>query len=451
MGMNDREIEGVVHSLRALVGEPVTGAWQPGRDRVLVGIGADHLLLVPRGPWARLHRVRERPRNPLRPYSFQGALRAHLRGALRSVDRIGRDRVVELRFDGDVRLHLRLTGRSGGLWLLRGDAILAAYDGPAPTTLPALPERPPRDDPPRFAPVGDETWDEAAARWFGAAERRHLLEERRTRIARAVDRALASALRLRENLELDLAKAERAPAVRHEADLLAANLHTVRRGVARIALPALDGSGEVVWIELDPALSPAANMERLYTRARRLDRVGDRVLERMEETEARIRALRDAAARVPGADPNALAAIERLLPPEPRRAGAPDARLPWSTWTGPHGEQVLVGRNEAGNRRLTFQRARGDDFWMHVRGRPGSHVVIPASRDRPPPLDLLLAAAQIALVAAKVPAGAAADVQYTRVRDVRSIPGEVGRVRLTNEKVLYVTRDPSALVGWVHD
>lgn len=451
MGMNDREIERVVQSLGALVGEPVTGAWQPGRDRVLVGVGADRLLLVPRGPWARLHRVRQRPRNPPRPFSFQGALRAHLHGALRGVEKIGHDRVVELRFDGDVRLHLRLTGRSGGLWLLRGDEILAAYDGPAPSALPALPERPPRDDPPRFEPTGDEAWDEAAARWFGAAERRHLVDERRSRVARAVDRALGSALRLRENLDRDLEKAEQAPTLRQQADLLAANLHAVARGVDQVALTALDGSGDVVWVELDPAISPAANMERLYARARRLDRVGEHVLERMEETEARIRALRDAAARVPSADDAALTAIERLLPPEPRRAGAPDARAPWTTWTGPGGEQVLVGRNEAGNRRLTFQRARGDDFWMHVRGRPGSHVVIPAPRDRPPPLDLLLAAAQITLIAAKVPVGTAVDVQYTRVRDVRSIPGEVGRVRLASEKVLHVAREPGALVGWVHD
>jgi hypothetical protein len=39
-------------------------------------------------------------------------------------------------------------------------------------------------------------------------------------------------------------------------------------------------------------------------------------------------------------------------------------------------------------------------------------------------------------------------VQYTRVKDVRPVPGEVALVRVANEKVLHVTRDPAALVGW---
>lgn len=451
MGMNDREIALVVESLRELVGESVTGAWQPRRDRVVLGIGSHRLMLVPRGPWARLHRVHQRPGNPPRPFSFQGALRAHLHGRLQSIEKLANDRVVELRFDSDVRVHLRLTGRSGGLWLLRGDEILAAYDGPAPASLPDLPSRPPRDDPPRFRPIWEESWDDAARRWFEATERRQLLEEKRSRVARGLERALQRSLRLRENLDQDLEKAEMAPTMRHQAHLLAANLHRIPKGADQISLPDLDGSGESVWIELDPSLTPAANMERLYARARRLDRVGEHVLERMEEIDARILMLRDAISRVPEADADTLQEFERLLPPEPRRATAPERRLPWATWTGPGGERVLVGRNEAGNRRLTFQYARGDDFWMHVRGRPGSHVVIPAGRDRPPPLPLLLAAAQIALVAARIPPGASADVQYTRARNVRSIPGEVGKVRLASEKVLHVTRDPAALVGWTHD
>src|SRR5690606_39925729 len=116
------------------------------------------------------------------------------------------------------------------------DEILAAYDGPAPAALPDLPARPPRDEPPRFEPIDDEPWDAAAARWFGAAEQRHLVEEARLRVARALDRALDRAVRLRENLDRDLEKAEQAPAMRHQADLLAANLHAVPRGADQVAL-----------------------------------------------------------------------------------------------------------------------------------------------------------------------------------------------------------------------
>lgn len=451
MAINDRELTHVVSDLQRLVGEPVTGAWQPRRDRVLIGLGDAHLLLVPRGPWARLHTVRQRPANPKRPFSFQGALRAHLRGRLLEIQKVPNDRVVCLRFDGDLRLELRLTGRSGGLWLLQGDTVLAAYDGPAPARLPELSPRPPRDDAPRFTPTGDDSWDEAARRWFTQAERSSRLTDLRARVARGLKRAHARALRLRENLEQDLERAAQAPSIRRQADTLAAHLHRVPRGRDQVSLPDLEDPGQAVWISLDPARSPAENMEQLYAKARRLDRVGDRVIERLDELETRIAQLRQAEAQVELADEEELLELEKLCPPDGRRPETSDPTRPWAVWTGPHGERVLVGRNAVGNRRLTFQHAKGDDFWLHVRSRPGAHVVVPARRDRPPPLELLLAAAQIALIQAKIPAGARADVQYTRIRHVRPIPGEVARVRVDNEKVLHVVRDPSALVGWTHD
>ena len=87
---------------------------------------------------------------------------------------------------------------------------------------------------------------------------------------------------------------------------------------------------------------------------------------------------------------------------------------------------------------------------MHVRGRPGAHLVIPVDRGASPPLEVLLAAAQIALIQAGVAEGAKAEVQYTRIKHVRSIPGDAGgRVALHEEKVLHVTRERAALADWV--
>jgi predicted ribosome quality control (RQC) complex YloA/Tae2 family protein len=211
-------------------------------------------------------------------------------------------------------------------------------------------------------------------------------------------------------------------------------------------------SGEEVDIELDPALPASAAMERLYKQARRLDRVATQVRDRVAEVDRQVRSRREQLERIVDLTETELRAIAQRFPPERRSATTGPSARPYVEWTGPAGERVLVGRNAAANRRLTFQVARGTDWWMHVRDRPGAHLVLPmGARDRTPPLELLLAAAQIALTHAKLPAGTAAEVQYTRVRDVRAVPGEVGRVTVANEKVLRVVRDPAALVGWSTD
>jgi len=449
MGMNDAELERVVNDLQRWVGAPMTGAWQHRRDRVILGLGPGLLLLVPRGPFARVHTVARRTRNPRNPFSFQGACRAHLRSPLRSIVKHPHDRVVDFDF-GEHQLHLRLTGRSGGLWILRGDEIVAAYDGPAPSRLPPLPPRPeaPTSGEPRFEPQGGEDWDRAASRWFTARESAHRRQERRRLIGRRLRTRLKREGRLLQGLHGDLDKAERAPEARRRADAVAAVLHTVRKGVEEVQAPDLEDPDQVLTVRLDPRRSPGENLERLYGRARRLDRMGDRVLEHMERVESRIAALEAALEVVDQADDATLDEIEELAPPERRgRPTSPDD--PWYTWIGPHGQQVLVGRNAKANRRLTFQRARGHDIWMHLRGRPGAHVLIPLAKGQSANLELLLAAAQIVLVHAKLGEGAKADVQYTPARNIRSIKGAPdGNVMVLDERVLHVTRDPSALVGW---
>ncbi len=449
MGMNEAELERVVGDLQELVGEPMTGAWQHRRDRIVLRLGPALLLFVPRGPFARVHTIGQKSRNPANPFSFQGACRAHLRTPLRGVTKQPHDRVVDFDF-GEHRLHLRLTGRSGGLWILRGEEIVAAYDGPAPTALPPLPPPPdaPRHSEPRFEPAAGESWDRAAARFFNRKEAEHRRQERRRLLGRRLRTRLQREGRLLQALGEDLEKAEGAPEARRRADAVAAVMHTLSRGQSQVVADDLEEPGKTHTISLDPRRSPGENLERLYGRARRLERMGDRVLEHMEQVEQRIGAIEAALAVVDDADDATLGRLEELAPPE--RRGRPISHDdPWHTWLGPHDQRVLVGRNAKGNRRLTFQRARGDDVWMHVRSRPGAHVLVPLAKGRTADLDLLLAAAQITLLHAGVAVGVKADVQYTKARNIRSIKGaDDGKVMVLDERVLHVERDPGALVGW---
>lgn len=452
MALNDTELEAVVESLRYLVGAPIAGVWQPRRDRVIVGVGANFLLLVPRGPYARLHTLAHRPRNPGNPFSFQGACRALLKGRLEAISKSPDDREVSLKF-GEHELLLRLSGRSGGLWIRRGERVLAAYDGPAPASLPPLPPKAlgvaPRK--PRFAPAADESWEIAAARWFGTREREARLHERRTVLRRRLRTALARDRRLLTALRRDLDKADGAERLRQQADGLAAVLHTVQRGTTTVDVTSLE-DGTTRWcLRLDPTRSPGENLSRLYKRVGRLERAGDRIIEHIDRVEARIRVVDAAVAVVPEADAALLKQLEALAPATGQRRQA-QKEQPWHVWSGPHGATVLVGKNARGNRRLTFQKARGDDYWFHIRGVPGAHVLLPQKRGKTPDLNTLLAVAQICLAHAKIPEGSSADVQYTKARHVSSIKGAAdGRVQVHAEKVLRVTRDPTVLVGWNRD
>lgn len=89
------------------------------------------------------------------------------------------------------------------------------------------------------------------------------------------------------------------------------------------------------------------------------------------------------------------------------------------------GFEVLVGKGDAENDALTFGEAEPRDFWMHVAGCPGSHVVVKNPDDlHELPRGVLEAAAALAAWHSKARgARGKVEVHVCRVADVRKPRG----------------------------
>ncbi len=106
----------------------------------------------------------------------------------------------------------------------------------------------------------------------------------------------------------------------------------------------------------------------------------------------------------------------------------------------PDGMEILVGRSASDNDVLTFKIAAQKDFWMHVAGESGSHVVVrnPDGLDALPRETLRYAAALAAGYSKAKNAGKVA-VHVARVKDVRKPKGlPSGKVTLSRYKSVKV-------------
>lgn len=105
------------------------------------------------------------------------------------------------------------------------------------------------------------------------------------------------------------------------------------------------------------------------------------------------------------------------------------------------GFEVLIGKGDADNDALTFGIAEPRDFWMHVAGPPGSHVVVrnpDALHALPRPV--LIRAAELAAWHSKARAAKGkVEVHVCRVADVSKPrgfdPGQVLLRRFGSVKV----------------
>lgn len=93
-------------------------------------------------------------------------------------------------------------------------------------------------------------------------------------------------------------------------------------------------------------------------------------------------------------------------------------------FTSPDGMTVLVGRTARDNDELTFRIASQRDFWLHVAGSPGSHVIVrnPEGLEALP-RDTLRYAAALAARHSKMSGARHVSVHVALVKDVSKPKG----------------------------
>ena len=102
------------------------------------------------------------------------------------------------------------------------------------------------------------------------------------------------------------------------------------------------------------------------------------------------------------------------------------------------GLEILVGRNNRQNDRLTLKTAGNYDIWLHVKNAPGSHVIIRRAQGDIPD-DVIEAAASLAAYYSSLRQSPMAEVDYTTVKNVKKPGGAMpGKVIYFNYKTAYV-------------
>jgi predicted ribosome quality control (RQC) complex YloA/Tae2 family protein len=271
-------------------------------------------------------------------------------------------------------------------------------------------------------------------------------ERKRARLLHAIRREIKRRTKLLADVAAERARCAEHEAIRRRAEVLVASIHALPARAARVTV--LDFDGAEMTVELDPRYSVAENADRLFKKARRLARS----LVRLDETERlardelpRLAAWEDRATRAETAETVATVAEEagnllRLA----RSGNAETGKRADSAPAGPRrfrtgdGFEVLVGRDERENDHLTLRVARGNDYFLHVHGYPGSHVILRLGSNGSLTETALLDAAHLAVHYSKL-RDAGGDVVYTRCKNVRKPKGAApGKVAVTQERTIRV-------------
>jgi hypothetical protein len=281
------------------------------------------------------------------------------------------------------------------------------------------------------------SWLEAAEWYLEARTRGARFRRRRSAVLADLHRARRRLERLGENLGRDLASLPEPLELRRSAETILAASAASTPGATEIDLPDPYAPGAIRRIALDPGLALHANADRLFERARRIERARARVEARLRET----REVRDAIAKQDERYGEARSLSDFDDAPASRAREAPTRAGPRHYLTS-RGLSVLVGRGARENHRLTFATARPEDLWFHARDVPGSHVILRDPEGRAQ-ADDLREAAEVAAYFSGAREESLVDVHVTPRKHLRSARSGQGRVRVVHSETLRVApRDP---------
>ena len=100
---------------------------------------------------------------------------------------------------------------------------------------------------------------------------------------------------------------------------------------------------------------------------------------------------------------------------------------------------VLAGKTSLDNEILSLKTARQNDWWFHVRGMPGSHVILQTKPDQEPDKDTIKKAASIAAYHSKARSGGKVAVSCTKAGNVSKARGsKTGTVNIRKETIIKV-------------
>jgi len=364
-----------------------------------------------------------------------------------------KDRVVALEFmtNNDEPLYVlhQMFGQRGNTTLLnrKGHLLWARHQ----KTHPRITETPPRETwntgEPFFDTDGpnDDQADDLFAQMLVAFKHRLALDLF-TQQQSTLKRVASTTDRLVINLQRDLNSADKGEQYRRWAEALAANLHTLKQGQESAEIFDLQ-DGSPISITLDPAQTPAANMEAWFRKARKADKGRDIIadnlvkslalqklqqaaqvniekIEHLDDDEEKISALHQWTSDHSELLPIAKSSIGKHTTGKhasgKRAHIADEPKRPFRRYLIDDKWEVWVGRNNKENDKLTHRVSHSKDIWLHAQGVSGSHVILrTGGQPEQIPKTVLEKAASLAALHCKAKHSSLVPVIYTEKRFVR--------------------------------
>lgn len=284
----------------------------------------------------------------------------------------------------------------------------------------------------------------AVTQYYGAAVGEEAYEQAKKPVRETLQEAKIKFSKKIESLQHSLKDQSQLEHLQHSGELILAYQYAISDDQVELKAQYYPDQPELS-IKLNPQLTPLENAQKYFDQYNRAKRAHNNVPQLLQEAQQRLDYILQLESDLEIASnwleiDDVIQALQKqgfgVTHKKIKRLGGSERSTPLRLTKD--GYVIWVGRNSRQNDEVTFRKANSDDFWLHARDVPGSHVVI-RNDGRRIPETLLEAAASIAAYYSPKQDEKNVDVIVTRCKYVKPIKNAgLGMVTFRNERTLTV-------------
>ena len=292
------------------------------------------------------------------------------------------------------------------------------------------------------------TLSELLDAFYASKAQRDRVREQGSVLIQVVKKQLKKNRNKLKKLKRDMKETENADDYRVKGEILTTYLNKVDRGMTSIELPNYYEEDKPIKIQLSNQQSPSQNAQRYFKKYQKLKNAVKFVGEQIKLTQQEIDYFENIQSQIELADPQDLVDIRYELEQghylrdheqKKKKKNKRQKIAKPEKFVSTDGTEILVGKNNLQNEKLTMHTADKRDTWLHTKNIPGSHVII---RSFDPSEQTLAEAANLAAYFSKARESSKVQVDYTKVKNIRKPNGtKPGYVIYDSQTTLFVTPD----------
>ncbi len=232
-------------------------------------------------------------------------------------------------------------------------------------------------------------------------------------------------------LEKQLAGTEKMDRERIRGELIQTHAHEIPEGSDQYTCINYY-TGEEITIPLKKEMSPIENSNHFFKRYQKLKRTKEAVTDQLSEAlelneylhslQVSVNMVEKEGDILAIKEEMALAGLTGKHASDKRKTRKEERSKPLQ-FRSSDGYVMYVGKNNLQNEELTFKVATGNDWWFHVKGAPGSHVIVICNNEEPP-ITTFEEAAGLAAFYSSENKSPKVEVDYTQKKHLKKTKGQ---------------------------